>query len=59
MRLLLSYIRAPRWGWLAPALIVLVAGISQVFMFWRIRNGHCFFQTYYAKNAHCSIIAMS
>ena len=29
--LAVAYIRAPRWGWLAPALIVLVAGILRFY----------------------------
>ncbi len=49
--LAVAYIRAPRWGWLAPALIVLVAGILR---FYNLAhpNAIVFDETYYAKDAY-------
>lgn len=46
-----AYIRAPRWGWVAPTLIVLLAGVLR---FYNLAhpNAIVFDETYYAKDAY-------
>ncbi|MBS6434476.1 MAG: phospholipid carrier-dependent glycosyltransferase, partial [Rothia mucilaginosa] len=49
--LAVAYIRAPRWGWVAPTLIVLLAGVLR---FYNLAhpNAIVFDETYYAKDAY-------
>lgn len=49
--LTVAYIRAPRWGWVAPTLIVLLAGVLR---FYNLAhpNAIVFDETYYAKDAY-------
>ena len=49
--LAVAYIRAPRWGWVTPTLIVLLAGVLR---FYNLAhpNAIVFDETYYAKDAY-------
>lgn len=49
--LAVAYIRAPRWSWVAPTLIVLLAGVLR---FYNLAhpNAIVFDETYYAKDAY-------
>ncbi len=51
----LSYSSNPLWGWLAPLIITLLAGVLQ---FWSLTTPHdiTFDETYYAKDAYSLLV---